>query len=388
MVVIGTLVTGLAVLACHVGCGWKVETDRDEPSIAAASDAPTGSSASIDLKQLEAAGAMYLERLAGVLDRPLDPVDGMGADGARAPAAPTPWPSRRALMLPVTPHSVDGLEFLQAHGCDLGALIGYRNSPLGRTQRASQRLAYEVEWLRVAAACRAAPPWVAALMAEKRDDLPRLYWNATLGGDEFRVAAGRSRPRGTGDFAYLLRSLHDQYRALAQPISADRSSGVPSGFDGAALEATLGELSRASHIGPARASWAVQRRVLDTAADAIADAASTGTGLGVCPQGRPTPRSRYLGNVFARFYLGALQPLLAESQRRDAAWIEALGVLLDALRPVAPHVFLGWHADVLDADNADSEWARTRQSVVRHAKAWQQLFATCAIDPQSLRLGD
>ncbi|MFM8354580.1 MAG: DUF3080 family protein, partial [Gammaproteobacteria bacterium] len=265
--VIGTLIAGLAVLACHVWCGWKAETDQGEPSIVAASDAPTGDSASVDLKQFEAAGAMYLERLAGVLDRPLDPVDGIGADGAPEASAQRPWPARRALMLPVTPHSVDGLEFLQAHGCDLGALIGYRNSPLGRTQRASQRLAYEVEWLRVAAACRAAPPWVAALMAEKRNDLPRLYWNATLGGDEFRVAAGRSRPRGTGDFAYLLRSLHDQYRALAQPVSADRSAGVPSGFDGAALEAALGELSRASHIGPARAGWVVQRRMLDTAAD-------------------------------------------------------------------------------------------------------------------------
>lgn len=328
----------------------------------------------LDLNQLEATGATYLERLAGVLDQP---VGAMAASDERAAAsAPsaTPWPSRRALVLTVAPHSVDGLEFLQAHGCDLGGLIGYRNSPLGRTQRASQRLAYEVEWLRVAAACRDAPAWVAALMAEKRSDLPRLFWNATLGSDEFRVAAGRSRPAGLGDFAYLLRSLQDQQRALSQP--------TPTGFDGVALEDALGELSRASHIGPARAGWAVQRRVLDTAAGVITDAASR-----VCPQGRSTPRSRYLGNVFARFYVGALQPMLAASQQRDAAWVDALNALGEALLPVAPQAFLEWRAEVVDPGNPQSEWARTRQAVVAHAKAWQQLFAACAIDPRSLAPG-
>jgi Protein of unknown function (DUF3080) len=96
-------------------------------------------------------GAVYLERLGGVLDTTL-----------RSPADPRgpPWPSRRALTLPIVALEIDAVEFVALHGCDLGALAGYRNSPLGRVQSASQRLGYEAEWLRVVERCANAPVWL------------------------------------------------------------------------------------------------------------------------------------------------------------------------------------------------------------------------------------
>src|SRR5690606_34717131 len=65
------------------------------------------------------------------------------------------YPARRDLTVATPRHTIDVAEFFELHGCDMGALVGYRNSPLGRLQGASQRLGYEMEWLAAARRCGA-----------------------------------------------------------------------------------------------------------------------------------------------------------------------------------------------------------------------------------------
>ncbi|MEN9807015.1 MAG: hypothetical protein RL756_1535 [Pseudomonadota bacterium] len=304
-------------------------------------------------------GAAYLERLGGVLDTALIP-----PPGPRGP----PWPSRRALTLPIVALEIDAVEFVALHGCDLGALAGYRNSPLGRVQRASQRLGYEAEWLRIVGRCANAPVWLEGLAREKRAALPALFWNATLGSEEFRIAAGASLPGDAAAFAHQLERLRAHHAALLRDA-----------FDVDAFEVDLGRLARESAIGTARARWLAQRAVLDTARQALLAEAPR-----LCRNGRPTPRARYLTNVFARFYVLGLQPALAREHARDGAWIDVLLALTDDQSGVTPPVYRDWVRAVLDPAQPSSEWARTRAAVVAHAEVWQALFARCGIDPRSI----
>ncbi|MBX3706364.1 MAG: DUF3080 family protein [Pseudomonadales bacterium] len=308
--------------------------------------------------------ADYLARLARVLDTDVGAVP--------EPAGPA-YPPRRALVHELPRDAIDVGEFIDLHGCDMGALVGYRNSPLGRLQGASQRLGYEVAWLAALDRCgSAAPDWMRARARAKTAQLPVLYWNALFAGDEIRIALGASRPLPPGDFAWLLREFADHLDALER-----------GGFDGAGFEASLALLRAGSWVGPARQDWAGWRAVLDAAADALDREAGR-----VCRNGRPTPRSAILGNVFAQVYLGQLQPRLADDLSRHEAWVAAFAVLADRLDEVATTGFREWYGQVLDpaaeGPGVRSEWRRTRGAVVRHAEAWQRLFATCGIDPRAV----
>lgn len=277
------------------------------------------------------------------------------------------YPARRELAVAVPAQSIDVAEFIELHGCDMGGLVGFRNSPLGRMQTASQRLGYEFAWLEALARCGpGAADWLTRLGGDKRQSLPALFWNATFAADEMRTALGMGVPPPAGaDLADLLRGLGDSLTAL--------ESGR---FQVEVLERRLNGLRQGSWLGPARRDWARWRAYLGAAAAALDEAAP-----GVCLNRQPTPRSRRLYNVFVKLYVQRVQPELATRMRRHEAWIVELERLAERLAAVRPDAFEGWYRAVLARDDPGSEWSRTRRAVVSHAEAWQRLLAHCGIEP-------
>jgi hypothetical protein len=299
----------------------------------------------------------YLVRVARVVEATADP----------APPQPLPrYPERRALVVDVPQRTIDVVSFFELHGCDMGGLVGYRNSPLGRLQSDSQRLGYEAEWLAAADACGAdADEWMSQLGADKRGTLPALFWNATFAADEMRAALGLASRPAHGDLADLLRGLNDRLTAL--------EAGE---FEIGALERLLGSLRQGSWAGPARRDWAMWRRHLD-AVSALLDEAQPR----ICLNRQPTPRSRVLDNVFRLYYVEQIQPELAVGMRAQEAWILELERLSGRLADVQPEVFRTWFAAVLSPREPASEWRRTQAAVVNHANAWQRLFTHCGLEP-------
>jgi len=308
----------------------------------------------------QAAQERYLTRLSRVLDRPVAP----------APAAALPdYPARRALTLALPARRIDWLDFLTLHRCDLGALVGFRNSPLGRLQQPSQRLGYELALLDRAEACElpaaaADGQGLAELLAEKRSARPVYYWNATFAGPEWREPLTAAGAVSAADPARRLGRFVDHWQAAEQGR-----------FELAAFERDLGALRGLRWLPAARQRWQGQRRTLEAAADALG-----GAGGRLCRNGRPTVASVRAVNVLEKVYLREMQPVLARTLGRDGAVVRVLAALLRDFGEVAPPAFQAWYRQVLDP-RAPSEWQRTIDASRRHSEAWQQFLGDCAIDP-------
>lgn len=287
-------------------------------------------------------------------------------------AIPLPgYPPRRALVLKIPRRTIGVVQFIEVHGCDMGALVGFRNSPLGRVQAASQRLGYETALLSAAERCvPEGEDWLAELAADKRAALPALFWNATFAAREMRIALGSAAEPAGGDFADILRGLNDTFTRV--------QSGA---FDSGRFEGLLARLRAGSWAGPARDDWARWRRYLDASSTLLRQSMP-----GICLNRQPTPAVRRLENVFRKLYVERIQPELAGRMAEQQAWVTELGRLAERVSAVQPPAFRGWHRAVLSPDHGASEWRRTRQAVAEHVEAWQAVFAHCGIEPVS-RLG-
>ncbi len=298
------------------------------------------------------AGDHYLSSLGDALDRPIS---------WQAENLP-PFPRPRSLALTMPRTTIDVVEFAQLHSCDLGGLIGARNSALGRVQQASTALAYEVAWLRVAATCEGFD-WLPAAVAEKRQRLPTHVWNATFAGPELAQAMGLAA--GTSASVVAAAPLLDLARLIEDVLVRET---LP-----ADLEERLRRLA-ALPLGQRRNGWARDRARLEAATAALIQREPP-----VCLSGKPTNRSLRVVGVMHRFYIDEWQGQLAAGVRADEAWLAGFDEALAPLRELAPDAFEAFYRSTFDAADASSEWARTKSAIVRHAQAWQTFHEGCGM---------
>lgn len=276
------------------------------------------------------------------------------------------YPNRGLLRRDVASLSIDVLDFIELHDCDLAGVVGFRNSPLGRLQTPSQRLGYESEWLAGARSCASdGVGWLEPLIAKKEAALPAVFWNATFAGEEFARLLGRFEASETPGAGYLLRELGDAYATLA----TDR-------FDLGGFERVLGALGSIPWLGQARRAWDLERRHLDAVAGALTEGLE-----GVCRNGAPTLKSRALVNVFQRYYVDALQPGIARRHGTDRDAVAAVAALVGLFGGDVPGEFAVWYGQVLAPEPRRSEWSRLASVRLEHAAAWNRLFARCGVDP-------
>ncbi len=129
----------------------------------------------------------YLRKLGAALEL------AMPAAATTSVSQPPP-PGEMQLDLPGD--SLDRLDFMALSGCAVQATVLKRNSSLGRLAKPSQRLLLELEYLRLAPACitqlRSSNNDALADVLEeawqrRREQLPALIFNATLGSDEYHA---------------------------------------------------------------------------------------------------------------------------------------------------------------------------------------------------------
>lgn len=307
--------------------------------------------------------ANYLERLASQLGD-LPSVD-----------EPTlqSFPSQRELNLSIERQVIDVAEFARLHACDLGDLVGTRNSPLGRVAGPVALLMQDQRWLRLGPGCVGqGQDWLADVLAAKKRSLPQRFWNAVLAGDEFNRVMSTAQPLGKSIEAEAneqqspdraLRDLLDHQQALAA-LTINESL----------LNDTLKAMAQGQSIGGMRQRWRSLRMSLRRAANGLNRESER-----LCRNNKPTPKAKILRQVFDNHYVSDLQPQFAAHYGADQATVQALRQLQQRLADVAPESFTQWYATTLDPENLDAEWQRTQAALRGHALAWQRLWTHCGM---------
>lgn len=279
--------------------------------------------------------ANYLDRLGRTLSVAVPAI-------TFSPIPRLPRPAQ--LRLDISSGSLDALDFLAISGCAVQVTIGKRNSSLGRMARASQQLLLELEFLLLAPECiawqrkqgeAALADTLQAAWQTKRQQLPRLVFNATLGGEEYRalwripVNPG-DYPAGTSSRVLTaLTAINGQVqRWLEGDYRADNLqfeillSEVATGDGGALLQA----LSR-------QGDW------LEAADSMIATRMQKGP---LCRPGIRPQSADILRNVVRKYFIGDIQPRAAALGSRQYELLPAVRALEDMLTDTLPTHYESW----------------------------------------------
>ena len=269
------------------------------------------------------------------------------------------WPRRRALRFVVPAADIDVAQFIELHQCDLGALVGTRNSPLGRLRGDARELAYQrllVAGIERCTLAGHAPGWLKTLAVERRAQFGPLYWNALFASQEWFSYASRGTGGGRPEGVVLAR-----FESYWQ--------GLDEGFELVNFERDLGQLAAQPGLRYARERWLRSAAMLSAVA-ALLEQHTTR----VCLNRQPTPRSRRLANVFRKVFVAGLRPSLTDELNGSRALVETIERLAGA---VGPHPAAQPWLSAMGA-----EWRSARAAVRRHAQAWSALFAHCGLGPE------
>jgi len=240
--------------------------------------------------------------------------------------------------------SLSLIDFLSLSGCELQANIARRNTSMGRTASASQRLILDLEFLRLAPAC-------VTLMEEKEEDsvantlrenielrrtnLPIRIFAATLGGPEWQKFWGQPTLLGSypesasGDSAQALWELSERVqRFLDHSWSAADED----------LEPLLSSI-RANSGGQLLAAAALQSGYLEHANDVLVSASKEGI---YCRNEAITEPGTITKTVVAKYFAADVQRWSAQVSQRHYEIQPALIALESHLTSALSPRYLNW----------------------------------------------
>jgi hypothetical protein len=295
------------------------------------------------------------------------------------------YPSRRDRSVSIEEMRIGFMDFFNLYDCDLFRLINERNSNLGKLMPISQRLVYEVRFLRAAGVCErrlaekadgneSFRQQLRDIITAKQDALPRVFWNATFDSDEmqksFSLAAAPLTLDDEATYAGSRQAL-SYFRGVSR-ILIDAETRI----DVEELETHYYALQRDRYGGRLLQSMAQLTRYLQAAAEALESVLEDPT---LCFQRKPTQKARILLTVLTKYYGGRIQPYLSRIHEQGRSWLFAVNMLIDAPGIPIPTAFTDYRELVLSLEHEGSIWIRFEQAVDRHTEAWQALLKHCGL---------
>jgi len=311
----------------------------------------------------------YLQRLG----RTLEVAAGPPVPGLSVPRLARPG----QLRIDIVSDKLGTLDFLDLRGCALQTTIGKINSSLGRMARDSQRLLLALEFLRLAPDCIAllqseGEPELAATLTgaldNKREQLPALVFNATLGAEEFAALwrPGPLRaPYPQNTSSAVITALEGIAASAQRWLTGDYSA------DNMDLELQLSAVARGDG-GQLWKALAHQGQWLRRADDAVERRLQRGP---LCPPNRRPQAADILPNVISRFFIDGIQPRSAGLGRRYHQLLPPVEELESLLTGELPENYRQWRRTRDEAMSALSQ--RPRQ----HVAKLQRLLSSCEGNP-------
>jgi hypothetical protein len=236
------------------------------------------------------------------------------------------------------------IDFLSLSGCELQANIAKRNTSMGKTASASQRLILDLEFLRLAPACvtlleEKEENSVADTLREnielRRANLPKRIFAATLAGPEWRkfweqpMSLGSYPESASGDSAQALWELSERVqRFLDHSWSAADED----------LEPLLSSM-RANSGGQLLAAAALQSGHLKRSNEILRRASEKGT---YCRNETITEAGTITKTVVAKYFATDVQRWSANVSHRHYEIQSALIALESHLTSTLPPRYLDW----------------------------------------------
>lgn len=296
----------------------------------------------------------YLERLANVQQKDTVKV-----------VFPTPeYPRKRELFQQPSRQTVGLVDALQLSKCHLMELVAERNTVLGKVQDQFRSLEYEVALLSGLKSCLATNE----LGVELNEDLQRIYsikWqelplhisNTLYSSDSLYANAFSTNwyTKETNQGLYSLKKVLQQLSSLHAHYDEGQ---LPQDFDILSFQE---EIEKYDQLG--RISHSLQSATLYLRAST--QQLKQHDSIVFCGKNRDTTKYRRLKNVFQKYYIGEIQPYLAD--------------LNSAYHTLSPHIEILYSVKL---DNqyhhpVQSAYNEYKQVTINHAQYWMSLFKRC-----------
>lgn len=306
----------------------------------------------------------YLDRLATTLS--------VTAITPEYPATLRP-PRSGKLRLEIPSDSLDTLDFLALSGCAVQVTIGKRNSSLGRMAKPSQRLLLALEYLRLAPDCitylrKNDKNTLAELLEQswqhKREQLPALIFNATLGADEYRSVWLASPV--VADFPKLSSSVSVlALQAVNEQVSTWLSGDYQA--DNRGFELLLGEVA-GGDAGILLKALSRQSAWLDSADQMLQQRMDRGP---LCAPGVRFEAADILPEVVRKYFIGQIQPQAARMNQRYYNLLPPIADLEVQLNSSLPPTYRRWQT------SRNKRFAKVNSASRRHVENLKAIQRPC-----------
>ena len=309
----------------------------------------------------------YLYRLSNSLD--------VERDNNQLPKNLTLYPKKSQLLYDIPAVKVNVLQFLQLSTCDLQRLVGQRNSSLGKLMSGYHSLLYEHEFLMLAKRCQESIKPDKPLYKEltkaiehKQSYRSQLRWNATFASDEIRHLFSLSaRPLTPKNLSSKPVELVGSLETLNAWLSNPTTNSIE-------LQQAYKTFETRKYLGELRLTMAMAVSVLSQADEFMEQRLSQKP---LCRNRQANQKFEVVNRVFLRFYIGEVQPILAQLYQQGQ---ELFGLIDELQAPMRPRRnFIAFWGDVYQSE--DSEWRNFNKAITTHTKSWQKLLAQCGHSP-------
>lgn len=282
---------------------------------------------------------------------------------------PRLYPPVQDRTMALTQFDVSLLDFLSLQHCDLGVLVGERNSVLGRVMLNSQRFLYEVNITRALENCPMTNKTIAEklrpIAKQKHKELPNAFINAVFNGEEAKQFFSVSN--GFVPLGYSMANYQALQASLDRLLAdGDQVLDLPK-VDGNVFEDDLKTFGDSEYGGQLLYSLMQLTRYLDAVSQSIES----------LPDAICGPPVTFLKQQFDRHYIQQIQPYMARLNTTAYAILPRLASLAKVGEPL-PQALERYLAQYSLADKT-SVWGRYQLASQRHAKAWSALFSRCSV---------
>ncbi len=294
--------------------------------------------------------------------------------------------SPRRERLAEVPEIREGLlDLIDLRHCNLMQLVSERNTSLGRVAKPSQRLIYELKILPELNRCLSAlgdDEEKSELKAKleqyaqtKRLGFAPLLLNAIYNTDEMEQHFSLGQPPLTpGDQGYLSPLVGSLERfSLLTTLVKEQKWETPDFTD--TLESDYEILYRTDFGARWISSMALLTQTLNQASKGIEQRLA---GRPICFNGKQNSTSEILWNVFLKFYVGELQPYIAQVEREGKEWSRLHREIIDPLSEIPQVRNVALYFQLTEESPLWGPYLSARQ---RHTEAWQTLLDQCGLRP-------